>query len=68
LRKGKRREVEKRIYDQKAAAHGFRELSVIKIPDGFEQPMTGLKTKCDKIVNDLKRARCKSNAPLFYLD
>ena len=46
-----RREVEKRIYGGKAAAHGFRNLSVIKIPPGFERLITELKTKFDKIVN-----------------
>ena len=46
-----RREVEKRIYVRKGAAHGFRNLSVIKIPVGFEQPITELKTKFDKTVN-----------------
>ena len=35
----------------KEAAHGFRNLSVIKIPVGFEQPITELKTNCDKTIN-----------------
>jgi len=34
-----RREVEKRIYVVKGTAHGFRNLSVIKIPFGFEHPI-----------------------------
>ena len=51
----KRREVEKRIYGSKGAAHGFRNLSVINIPVAFERPMKGMKTKYDKIVNDSKR-------------
>lgn len=50
VQKGKR-EVEKRIYGWKGAAHGFRNLSAIKIPDAFERPMKGLKTKFDKFMN-----------------
>ena len=50
-----RREVEKRIYGVgKNAAHGFRNLSVSKIPPGFERPITELKTKYDKFVNDCR--------------
>ena len=46
-----RREVEKRIYVRKGAAHGFRNLSAYKVLVGFEQPITELKTKFDKFVN-----------------
>ena len=46
-----RREVEKRSTMGKEAAHGFRNLSVIKIIPGFEQQLTNLKTKSDKIMN-----------------
>ena len=35
----------------KEAAHGFRNLSVIKIPPGFEHAITKLKTKIDEIMN-----------------
>lgn len=35
----------------KGAAHGFRNLSVIKILFGFERPIKELKTKSDKFVN-----------------
>ena len=49
-----RREVEKRIYIRKGAAHGFRNLSVIKISARFEQPITELKTKFDKTVNSVE--------------
>ena len=35
----------------KGAAHGFRNLSVIKILFGFEHRIKELKTKNDKIVN-----------------
>jgi len=45
----KRREVEKRI--GKEAAHGFRNLSVIKIPVVFERAVTQIKTKIDFFVN-----------------
>ena len=47
-----RREVEKRIYGEKGAAHGFRNLSVIKIIFGFERPITELKTKFDNFMNE----------------
>ena len=47
-----RREVE-RVCDRKEAAHGFRDLSVIKIIPGFEQRLTDLKTKIDKFMNSL---------------
>ena len=47
-----RREVEKRIYGvRKEAAHGFRNLSVIKILFGFEHRIKELKTKNDEIMN-----------------
>ncbi len=46
-----RREVEKRIDGRKEAAHGFRNLSIIRIPEGFEQGMSGMKTKFDIFVN-----------------
>ncbi len=45
----KRREVEKRI--SKGAAHGFRNLSVFKIPDVFERVVTQIKTKIDFFMN-----------------
>ena len=56
LQKGlERREVEKRIYlSGKEAAHGFRNLSVYKIPSGFEHPITDLKTKFDQFVNKIQ--------------
>ena len=38
----------------KGAAHGFRNLSVIKIPDAFEHRMKGLKTKNDNFMNKQK--------------
>jgi hypothetical protein len=45
----KRREVEKRI--RKGAAHGFRNLSAIKIPVVFERPVTQIRTKNDIFMN-----------------
>ena len=47
----KRREVEKRIFVRKEAAHGFRNLSAIKIHPGFEQVVTQIKTNHDFFVN-----------------
>lgn len=46
-----RREVEKSFYGGKGAAHGFRNLSAIKITGDFERPMTQMKTKCVEIMN-----------------
>lgn len=37
---------------RKGAAHGFRNLSVIKIPEGFEQQIAELKTKFNENVNN----------------
>ena len=48
-----RREVEKRIYVGKGAAHGFRNLSAIKIPGEFEQQIAELKTEFNENVNNL---------------
>jgi len=42
----------------KGAAHGFRNLSVIKIPYGFEHRVTRMKTKFDNFVN--KQKKCQS--------
>ena len=47
----KRREVEKRIFFGKEAAHGFRNLSVIKISVVFERSVTQIKTKNDFFMN-----------------
>ena len=46
-----RREVEKSSTEGKEAAHGFRNLSVIKITCSFERQMTQMKTKFDEIMN-----------------
>ena len=35
---------------RKGAAHGFRNLSVIKVTPGFERAMTQMKTKCDNFT------------------
>ena len=59
-----RREVEKRIYGGcKESAHGFRNLSVIKIFDGFEHPITELETKFDKIMNKINSLRQTPASP-----
>ena len=50
---GKKRGRKEDLRSSKGAAHGFRNLSVIKVPDGFERPITELKTKSDKIVNKI---------------
>jgi hypothetical protein len=52
-----RREVEKGVFLQKEADHGFRNLSVNTIPPGFEHQITKLKTKCDKIMNSHQRGK-----------
>ena len=41
----------KEFYGGKGAAHGFRDLSVIKIIQVFEQPVTQMKTKFDEFMN-----------------
>ena len=41
----------KEFYGGKGAAHGFRNLSIIKITRDFEQPMSQMKTKFDQIMN-----------------
>ena len=48
---------------RKGAAHGFRNLSVIKIPFGFEQAITEMKIKSDEIVNSFSSCR---NISLFF--
>ena len=51
---GKKRGRKEDLRSRKEAAHGFRNLSVIKIIPGFEHPITDLKTKSDKFVNKIK--------------
>ena len=48
---GKKRGRKEDLRSGKGAAHGFRNLSVIKILFGFELPIAELKTKNDKIMN-----------------
>ena len=48
---GKKRGREKKVYCRKEAAHGFRNLSVYKLQNTFERPITKLKTKIDDFVN-----------------
>jgi len=48
----KRREVEKRIYGLKEAAHGFHNLHAHIIKGAFERRMEELKTKNDKFMNN----------------
>ena len=42
------------LRSRKEAAHGFRNLSVIKILWGFEHQITELKTKFDNFMNNIK--------------
>ena len=51
LEKRKKRGRKEVLRRERIAAHGFRNLSVIKIPWGFEREMTLLKTKYDYFVN-----------------
>ena len=46
-----RREVKKEYCGRKEAAHGFRNLSVYKLPKTFERPITKLQTKIDIFMN-----------------
>ena len=55
---GKKRGRKEDLRSSKGAAHGFRNLSVIKVPDGFERPITELRTKSDKIVNKIALLFC----------
>lgn len=48
---------------RKGAAHGFRNLSGITIPLGFEQAITEMKIKSDEIVNSFSSCR---NLSLFF--
>ena len=48
---GKKRGRKEDLRSGKEAAHGFRDLSVIKIKAKFEQQITELKTKFDLFVN-----------------
>ena len=48
---GKKRGRKEDLRSGKEAAHGFRDLSVIKIQGSFEQPITELKTKFDHFMN-----------------
>ena len=51
---GKKRGRKEDLRSRKEAAHGFRNLSAIKIPVHFEQPITELKTKFDKNMNSVE--------------
>ena len=46
-----RREVEKRFFLEKAAVHGYRNLSMLIIQDEFEYFMSALKTKWNIFMN-----------------
>ena len=49
---GKKRGRKEDLRSRKEAAHGFRNLSVIKILLGFEQAITEMKIKNDEIMNN----------------
>ena len=59
---GKKRGRKEDLRSWKGAAHGFRNLSVIKILFGFEQAITEMKIKSDEIVNSFSLCR---NIPAF---
>ena len=52
---GKKRGRKEDLRSGKEAAHGFRNLSVIKILFGFEHRIKKIKTKIDKFMNAVQR-------------
>ena len=64
---GKKRGRKEDLRSWKGAAHGFRNLSVIKIREPFEQQINQLKTKNDEIVNKLKFAENCPDTGIHYI-